>query len=52
VLPDGSLVGDVDHDSTSTVASAVSPVPGGVGTVTTAIVLLHTVDAARTAFDS
>lgn len=51
VLPDGSLVGDVDQDSVSTVAAALSPVPGGVGTVTTAIVLLHTVDAARTAFD-
>ena len=47
VLSDGSLVGDVDQESVSTVAAALSPVPGGVGSVTTALLLLHTVDAAR-----
>ena len=35
--------------SVSTVAAALSPVPGGVGSVTTALLLLHTVDAARAA---
>ena len=47
VLPDGQLVGDVDAGSVANIASALSPVPGGVGSVTTAIVLMHTVDAAR-----
>jgi methylenetetrahydrofolate dehydrogenase (NADP+)/methenyltetrahydrofolate cyclohydrolase len=47
VLPDGSLVGDVDEASVSGVAAALTPVPGGVGSVTTALLLLHTVEAAR-----
>ncbi|MFD1213123.1 bifunctional 5,10-methylenetetrahydrofolate dehydrogenase/5,10-methenyltetrahydrofolate cyclohydrolase [Arthrobacter sp. GCM10027362] len=46
VLGDGSLVGDVDAGPVADVASALSPVPGGVGTVTTALLLLHTVQAA------
>ena len=46
VLPDGSLVGDVDEASVSAVAAALSPVPGGVGSVTTALLLLHTAEAA------
>ena len=48
VLPDGTLVGDVDEASVTGVAAALSPVPGGVGSVTTALLLLHTVEAART----
>lgn len=47
VLPDGSLVGDVDEASVTGVAAALSPVPGGVGSVTTALLLLHTAEAAR-----
>jgi methylenetetrahydrofolate dehydrogenase (NADP+)/methenyltetrahydrofolate cyclohydrolase len=47
VLPDGSLTGDVDHASVSPVAASLSPVPGGVGSVTTALLLLHTVAAAK-----
>ncbi len=47
VLADGSLVGDVDEASVLGVAAAVTPVPGGVGTVTTALLLLHTAEAAR-----
>ncbi|WP_347109360.1 tetrahydrofolate dehydrogenase/cyclohydrolase catalytic domain-containing protein [Paenarthrobacter sp. S56] len=47
VLPDGSLVGDVDAASVSGVAAALTPVPGGVGSVTTALLLLHTTEAAR-----
>ncbi|MDI2034412.1 bifunctional 5,10-methylenetetrahydrofolate dehydrogenase/5,10-methenyltetrahydrofolate cyclohydrolase [Paenarthrobacter nitroguajacolicus] len=47
VLPDGSLVGDVDEASVTGVAAGLTPVPGGVGSVTTALLLLHTVEAAR-----
>jgi methylenetetrahydrofolate dehydrogenase (NADP+)/methenyltetrahydrofolate cyclohydrolase len=47
VLPDGSLVGDVDAASVTGVAAALTPVPGGVGSVTTALLLLHTTEAAR-----
>jgi methylenetetrahydrofolate dehydrogenase (NADP+)/methenyltetrahydrofolate cyclohydrolase len=47
VLPDGSLVGDVDEASVRGVAAALSPVPGGVGSVTTSLLLLHTTEAAR-----
>ncbi|GAA3076180.1 bifunctional 5,10-methylenetetrahydrofolate dehydrogenase/5,10-methenyltetrahydrofolate cyclohydrolase [Streptosporangium carneum] len=42
---DGSLVGDVDPAAAAR-ASAMTPVPGGVGPVTTALLLLHTVRAA------
>jgi methylenetetrahydrofolate dehydrogenase (NADP+) / methenyltetrahydrofolate cyclohydrolase len=41
--PDGTLVGDVDPSVT---AAALSPVPGGVGPVTTALLLRHVVEAA------
>jgi methylenetetrahydrofolate dehydrogenase (NADP+)/methenyltetrahydrofolate cyclohydrolase len=47
VLADGSLVGDVDADSVRGVAAALTPVPGGVGSVTTALLILHTAEAAR-----
>ncbi|OUM41905.1 bifunctional 5,10-methylene-tetrahydrofolate dehydrogenase/5,10-methylene-tetrahydrofolate cyclohydrolase [Arthrobacter agilis] len=47
VLPDGSLVGDVDEDSVRGIAAALTPVPGGVGSVTTSLLLLHTTEAAR-----
>jgi methylenetetrahydrofolate dehydrogenase (NADP+)/methenyltetrahydrofolate cyclohydrolase len=46
VLDNGDLVGDVEPVSTAEVASALTPVPGGVGTVTTALLLLHTTEAA------
>ncbi|MFI9269980.1 bifunctional 5,10-methylenetetrahydrofolate dehydrogenase/5,10-methenyltetrahydrofolate cyclohydrolase [Kitasatospora sp. NPDC052896] len=44
--PDGGLTGDVDADSVADVAGALTPVPGGVGPVTTALLLRHTVRAA------
>lgn len=47
VLADGSLVGDVDADSVRGVAAALTPVPGGVGSVTTALLILHAAEAAR-----
>jgi methylenetetrahydrofolate dehydrogenase (NADP+) / methenyltetrahydrofolate cyclohydrolase len=43
---DGGLVGDVDAAAVAAVAGALSPVPGGVGPVTTAQLLLNTVTAA------
>lgn len=42
----GSLVGDVDTAAVTGRAGAVTPVPGGVGPVTTALLLLNTVTAA------
>jgi len=44
---EGRLVGDVDFDSAARVASAITPVPGGVGPLTNAILLTHLVWAAR-----
>jgi methylenetetrahydrofolate dehydrogenase (NADP+) / methenyltetrahydrofolate cyclohydrolase len=43
---DGGLTGDVDARSAASVAGALSPVPGGVGPVTTAQLLLNTATAA------
>jgi methylenetetrahydrofolate dehydrogenase (NADP+)/methenyltetrahydrofolate cyclohydrolase len=41
------LVGDVDFDSVSARASAITPVPGGVGPLTVAMLMQNTVRAAR-----
>jgi methylenetetrahydrofolate dehydrogenase (NADP+)/methenyltetrahydrofolate cyclohydrolase len=46
---DGGLAGDVDAVSVSARAGALTPVPGGVGPVTTALLLQHTVRAAASA---
>lgn len=43
---DGGLVGDVDAGAVAACAGALTPVPGGVGPVTTALLLRHTVQAA------
>jgi methylenetetrahydrofolate dehydrogenase (NADP+)/methenyltetrahydrofolate cyclohydrolase len=40
-----TLVGDVDFDSVLSVASALTPVPGGVGPMTVAMLLANTVHA-------
>ncbi len=45
---DGKLCGDVDFDRVSPLCAAITPVPGGVGSVTTAILLSHTVQSLRT----
>jgi len=42
---DGKLVGDVDFDSGAPVASAIAPVPGGVGAMTVARLLNTTLRA-------
>ncbi|HEX2231911.1 MAG TPA: bifunctional methylenetetrahydrofolate dehydrogenase/methenyltetrahydrofolate cyclohydrolase FolD [Thermoleophilaceae bacterium] len=44
---DDGLVGDVDFDSVIQVAGAITPVPGGVGPMTRAMLLSNTVEAAR-----
>jgi len=44
---DDKLVGDVDFESVSLVAGAMSPVPGGVGPMTITMLLHNTVEAAR-----
>jgi methylenetetrahydrofolate dehydrogenase (NADP+)/methenyltetrahydrofolate cyclohydrolase len=43
---DERIVGDVDFDSVKTVASAITPVPGGVGPVTNALLMTHVLEAA------
>ncbi|HEX4817282.1 MAG TPA: bifunctional 5,10-methylenetetrahydrofolate dehydrogenase/5,10-methenyltetrahydrofolate cyclohydrolase [Nonomuraea sp.] len=43
---DGGLTGDVDFPAVAEVAAALTPVPGGVGPVTTALLLRHTARAA------
>ncbi|HEX6687546.1 MAG TPA: bifunctional methylenetetrahydrofolate dehydrogenase/methenyltetrahydrofolate cyclohydrolase FolD [Solirubrobacterales bacterium] len=44
---DGKLVGDVDFDPVSERAGAITPVPGGVGPMTRAMLLVNTLAAAR-----
>ena len=43
---DGKLVGDVDFDAVGEVAGYITPVPGGVGQMTIAMLLANTLDAA------
>ena len=43
----GKLCGDVDYDAVSSVASAITPVPGGVGPMTIAMLMRNTVKAAE-----
>ena len=47
VRADGTIVGDVDQGSVLPVASALTPVPGGVGPVTNAVLMRHLARAAR-----
>lgn len=42
------VVGDVDYDDVSQVAGAISPVPGGVGPMTVAMLLFNTLQACKT----
>lgn len=51
-LPDGKLVGDVDYSPVSEVASAITPVPGGVGPMTIAMLLHNTLKAAKQLIDT
>ena len=47
----GKLCGDVDFDEVSEIASKITPVPGGVGTVTTSILAMHTLKATQKFID-
>ena len=47
---DGKLCGDVDYASAKKVAGAITPVPGGVGPMTIAMLLVNTLEAAERAF--
>jgi methylenetetrahydrofolate dehydrogenase (NADP+)/methenyltetrahydrofolate cyclohydrolase len=44
---DGKLTGDVDFASVEPIASAITPVPGGVGPMTITMLLKNTLTAAR-----
>ncbi|MBE0447198.1 MAG: bifunctional methylenetetrahydrofolate dehydrogenase/methenyltetrahydrofolate cyclohydrolase FolD [Actinobacteria bacterium] len=46
-LENGKLVGDVDFDAVSQKASAITPVPGGVGPMTIAMLMYNTVNSAK-----
>jgi methylenetetrahydrofolate dehydrogenase (NADP+)/methenyltetrahydrofolate cyclohydrolase len=46
-LPDGKLVGDVDYEPVSKKAGWITPVPGGVGPMTIAMLLQNTLESAK-----
>jgi methylenetetrahydrofolate dehydrogenase (NADP+) / methenyltetrahydrofolate cyclohydrolase len=48
-VPGGGLTGDVDTAAVTGIAGLLTPVPGGVGPVTTAMLIQHTVTAAEAA---
>lgn len=43
----GGIAGDVDFDAVEPVVKAITPVPGGVGSVTTSVLASHVVEAAK-----
>jgi methylenetetrahydrofolate dehydrogenase (NADP+) / methenyltetrahydrofolate cyclohydrolase len=49
---DDGLVGDVDFEPVREVASAITPVPRGVGPMTIAMLLRNTLEAAQTSFSA
>ena len=46
VNEEGKLCGDVKYDEAEPVVEAITPVPGGVGAVTTSVLVGHVVEAA------
>jgi len=46
-LPSGKLAGDVDYDAVAPIASLITPVPGGVGPMTIAMLLANAVKSAE-----
>lgn len=52
VNAEGKLCGDVDFASVEPVVDAITPVPGGVGTVTTSVLVGHVADAALKTLDA
>ena len=49
VNAEGKLCGDVAYDKVEPIVDAITPVPGGVGSVTTSVLIGHVVDAAEKA---
>lgn len=45
----GKMTGDVDFAAAEPIAGAITPVPGGVGTVTTSVLMAHVTEAAKRA---
>lgn len=43
----GGIAGDVDFDAVEPKVAAITPVPGGVGTVTSSVLISHVIEAAR-----
>ena len=48
---EGKMVGDVDFESVSEIVDAITPVPGGVGSMTTTLLMKHVIEAAEKAMD-
>ena len=46
---EGKMVGDADFAAVEPIVGAITPVPGGVGTVTTSVLMAHVVEAAKRA---
>ena len=46
---EGKMVGDIDFESVSEIVDAITPVPGGVGSMTTTLLMKHVVEAAEKA---
>ncbi|MEG2678120.1 MAG: bifunctional 5,10-methylene-tetrahydrofolate dehydrogenase/5,10-methylene-tetrahydrofolate cyclohydrolase, partial [Oscillospiraceae bacterium] len=44
---EGKLCGDVNFDEVEPIVGAITPVPGGVGTVTTTVLVGHVIRAAE-----
>ena len=44
---DGKLCGDVDYESVAPIVGAITPVPGGVGAITTAVLAKHVIESAE-----
>ena len=51
VNEEGKLCGDVDYAAVEPIVDAITPVPGGVGSVTTSVLVGHVVEAAMRKFD-
>lgn len=47
VSPEGKLLGDVDFSAAEPTVRSLTPVPGGVGSVTTAVLMKHVIEAAE-----
>lgn len=45
----GGIAGDVDFEAVEPLVRAITPVPGGVGTVTNTVLILHVIEAAKRA---